>query len=71
MHGMVVGSNNGSPNLDGYIVEVDYLPWLNTKLRLRNTSTTRSSTAARANYDGSGRNASNNNTFYALLWIAF
>ncbi len=66
----VVGSNNGSPNSDGYIVEVDYLPWLNTKLVAQYVDYQKFNGSS-TNYDGSGRNASNNNTFYALLWIAF
>ena len=43
----VTGSANGSPDTNGYILEVNYLPWLNTKLQLHSTPATASSTAKR------------------------
>jgi hypothetical protein len=33
--GGVGGSANGSPTSRGYILEADYLPWLNVKLQLQ------------------------------------
>jgi hypothetical protein len=66
----VVGSANGSPDSNGYILEVDYLPWLNTKL-LTQYVVYQKFNGGTTNYDGSGRSASNNNTFYLLAWIAF
>jgi hypothetical protein len=66
----VVGSNNGSPNSNGYILEVDYLPWLNTKLQTQYVGYQKFN-GGTTNYDGSGRSASYNNTVYLLLWIAF
>ena len=44
--GAADGSANFSPDTTGYILEVNYLPWLNTKLQ-RSTPAIRSSTAAK------------------------
>jgi hypothetical protein len=62
---------NGSPNADGMILEVAYVPWgkpdspfPNVNLRLA---------AQYVNYftfDGSAANASRNNNFYFSLWTA-
>ncbi len=66
----VSGSVTGSPNSDGVTMEVDYNPWQNVRLGLQytwygkfNGSTT--------NYDGTGRNASANNTLYLFAWLVF
>ncbi len=66
------GTANGSPNSAGWVGEVDYVPsgklgsylpsWLNVKLQLQYVAYTR--------FDGTTRNASDNDTFYALLWFA-
>jgi hypothetical protein len=66
----VVGSANSSPDSNGYILELDYLPWLNTKLQTQYIGYQKFN-GGTTNYDGSGRSASNNNTFYMLVWIAF
>ena len=66
----VTGSRNGKPNSDGFIAEVDYQPWMNTKLALQYTLYN-SFNGSSHNYDGSGRNASANNTLYLLAWFAF
>jgi len=65
-----VVSLNNLPNSDGFIFQIEYLPWYNTKFSLQyvmynkfNGSTT--------NYDGTGRNALNNNTIYLLAWLNF
>jgi hypothetical protein len=42
---------------------VNYLPWLNTKLQAQYTGYQKFNGQG-TNYDGSGRNASNNNTMY-------
>lgn len=66
----VTGSANFSPDTDGYILEVNYLPWLNTKLQLQYTGYTKFN-GGKTNYDGSGRDASDNNTTYLLVWLNF
>jgi hypothetical protein len=66
----VGGSATGSPDSRGYVGEVNYLPWLNTKLQLQYVRYTKFNGSA-TNYDGSGRNASDNDTLYLLAWINF
>jgi hypothetical protein len=58
------------PNSNGVIAELDYLPWLNTRLTAQYVVYTKFD-GARLNYDGSGRNASDNNTLYLLAWLVF
>ena len=66
----VVTSANGRPDTKGWIAEADYLPWLNVKLQVQYTGYTKFNGAGN-NYDGFGRNASNNNTLYILGWVAY
>jgi hypothetical protein len=66
----VTGSASNSPNSQGEIFEVNYLPWLNTKLQLQYTRYSKFNGAAN-NYDGAGRNASDNNTTYLLVWLLY
>jgi hypothetical protein len=68
--GPVTGSRTGSPNSSGLIGELDFLPWLNTRLVLQYVAYTKFN-GATSGYDGSGRNASDNNTFYVLAWLVF
>jgi hypothetical protein len=68
--GGVAGNANGSPANRGYIAEVNYLPWLNTKLQLQYVGYSKFNGAAN-NYSGIGRNAANNNTAYLLVWLNF
>jgi hypothetical protein len=66
----VSGSATNSPDSRGYVAEVNYLPWLNTKLQLQYVSYDKFN-GGKQNYDGSGRNASDNNTLYLLGWLLF
>ena len=66
----VVTSANGSPDTKGWIAELNYLPWLNTKLSLQYTTYTQFN-GGNSNYDGFGRNASANGSTYLLLWLTF
>jgi len=66
----VVTSANGAPDTRGWIAELYYLPWLNTKLSLQYIDYLKFN-GADTNYDGVGRNASDNNSLYALLWFAY
>jgi len=61
----VTGSANGLPDTRGVIFEVDYLPFPQVKLSLQYTWFLKFN-GARFNYDGYGRNASDNNTVYLL-----
>jgi hypothetical protein len=71
----VDGSRTGSPNSSGFIFELDYLrlevtKFLSFKSSLQYTLYTKFN-GAHTNYDGFNRNASDNNTLYFLLWLAF
>ncbi len=66
----VTGSANFSPQSQAIIGEINYLPFLNTKLQLQYTHYDKFNGAS-SNYDGSGRSASNNDTLYGLVWINF
>lgn len=64
------GFGNNSPNSNGWIGELDYLPWQNVKLLLQYVDY-HTFNGASAAYDGNGRNAGDNNTLYILGWFAF
>ncbi|MDE1924505.1 MAG: cytochrome C, partial [Gammaproteobacteria bacterium] len=66
----VNGSLNNSPNSRGEVVELNYLPWLNTKMQLQYVHYDRFNGGS-TNYDGAGRNASDNDTLYLLAWLNF
>jgi hypothetical protein len=66
----LTGSANGSPNSDGWIAELTYLPWQNVKVTLQYIAYLKFNGAS-SNYDGLGRNASDNNTLYVLGWFNF
>lgn len=66
----VITSANGSPATDGVVGEVNYLPWLNVKLSVQYTHYVKFNGAG-TDYDGLGRNASDNDTLYLLLWFAY
>ena len=68
--GSVNGSNIGSPNSTGYIVEFSYTPIQYLRLMLQYTAYTKFNGGA-SNYDGSGRNARDNNTLFLNAWVAF
>jgi hypothetical protein len=68
--GPLTGSRTGVPNSNGVIGEVDFLPWLNTRLVLQYVAYTKFN-GATSGYDGAGRNASDNNTLYLLAWLVF
>ena len=70
----VTGSANNRPDTNGYILELNYLPWLNTKLQAQYIGYQKFNGQNGNNpggYDGSGRTASNNNTLYLLAWLNF
>ena len=67
---VVVGSVVNNPNTRGYVGEINYLPWLNAKLQLQYVRYAKFNGLSN-NYDGSGRNASGNDTLYLLGWINY
>ncbi|MBE0649809.1 MAG: cytochrome C [Bacteroidales bacterium] len=58
------------PNSNGFMAQIDYLPWQNTKISLQYTGYGKFDGAS-TNYDGTNRNASDNNTLYLQLWFLF
>jgi hypothetical protein len=66
----VTGSLNGSPDSKGFILQANYVLRDRYKFVLQYTYYDRFN-GAKTNYDGSGRNASDNNTLYALIWLMF
>jgi hypothetical protein len=66
----VDGSRTGSPDSNGFIVEADYIFIEKYKLSLQYTIYNKFNGSS-SDYDGSGRDASDNNTFYALIWLMF
>ncbi len=74
------GSATFSPNSNGWIGELDYIPfshggpsfwpWLNMKLGLQYIYYTKFDGGS-TNFDGAGRSAHDNNTLFLFAWIAF
>ncbi len=66
----VSGSATGSPNSQGYLLQLSFMPWLNTRLGLQYVGYTKFNGASH-NYDGAGRDAADNNTLYLMTWLVF
>ena len=66
----LTGSSTGKPNSNGEVFELDYVPWLNTKLSLQYVAYNEFNGATR-NYDGFNRDAADNNTLFLNFWFAF
>lgn len=66
----VVTSANNRPDSRGWLLELDYLPWLNTKLSVQFTHYGKFN-GGNHNYDGAGRSAADNDNVYFLLWFAY
>jgi len=66
----LTGSANGSPRSAGYIANFSWWPLQNVDLAVQYTGYTRFNGGS-TNYDGSGRNASDNNTTYLLARFVF
>jgi len=66
----VEGSLSGSPNSNGFTLQATLAPWLNTQFSLQYVLYNKFNGSS-DNYDGNGRNASDNNTLYANVWLMF
>jgi hypothetical protein len=66
----VTGSLSGSPNSSGFIGQAGYWPVQNVDLSAAYTAYTKFDGASN-DYDGSGRNASANDSIYIALWLNF
>jgi len=63
-------NGNNKPNSSGFIFQIEYLPWYNTKFAAQYVAYQKFDGSS-TNYDGLGRNAGNNNTIYLLAWLSF
>jgi hypothetical protein len=68
--GDLAGNFNGDPKSVGYILSASYWPYQNIQLGAQYTGYTRFNGAS-TNYDGNGRNASDNNTIYLVARFLF
>ncbi|MDE3169003.1 MAG: hypothetical protein KGL75_02575, partial [Acidobacteriota bacterium] len=64
------GSASGNPASNGYIINLSWWPAQNIDLAAQYTGYLKFN-GAKTNYDGSGRNASDNNTIYLLARFVF
>jgi hypothetical protein len=69
--GELTGSRTGSPNTNGFMGELDFNAWQNTRLGLQYTAYRRFNGTSDAYDEVGGRNASHNNTLYLYTWVAF
>lgn len=60
----------GAPNSNGILAEIQFMPWLNTRFAAQYVAYGKFDGASK-NYDGAGRNASDNNTLYLMTWLVF
>ena len=73
------GSRTGKPDTTGFILQADWTPfgkegswgepWANLRLGLQYTFYSKFNGAS-SDYDGFGRDASDNNTLFAFIWLA-
>jgi hypothetical protein len=78
--GAISGSANGMPDSEGFIAELNYVPfgkkasfaapWANIRFALQYTAYSRFNGGS-GNYDGSGRNARDNDTLFVNGWLTF
>jgi hypothetical protein len=68
--GALIGSRVGSPDNSGVVAEADVMPWQNLRMQFQYVVYSKFNGSG-TNYDGSGRNASDNNTLYVLFWLLF
>jgi len=66
----VVTSASGMPDTKGWSAELDYMPWLNTRLSVQATQYSKFNGAG-SNYDGFGRSAGDNDSLYFLVWFNY
>jgi hypothetical protein len=74
------GSNNGSPNTRGYILQFECVPlgrmaswgrpWVNIRLGVQYAGYLKFN-GGTSNYDGFGRSARQNDSLFVFSWMAF
>jgi len=70
LYGTTASGDPNTPDSNGYIVELDWLPLQNLRVLLQYTGYGKFN-GARTNYDSMGRNANNNNTLFFDVWVVF
>jgi hypothetical protein len=70
LYGTDANGNPNTPNSNGWIFELDYLPIQNIRIMFQYTGYNKFNGAS-TNYDGNGRNAHDNNTAFFNVWVAF
>lgn len=66
----LTGSANGKPDSDGVIGELAYYPWQNVRVSAQYEAYF-DFNGRHTNYDGAGRDASDNDTLYLLAWLVW
>jgi hypothetical protein len=66
----ITGNLTGRPNTNGLITEFDVNAWDNIRVQFQYVAYG-TFNGSSTNYDGTGRNASSNNTFYLVAWFVF
>ena len=65
-----VGSWTNKPDSNGFIGQIEYLPWYNTKFAVQYVAYSKFDGTI-WNYDNHERNAADNNTLYLVVWLNF
>ena len=65
-----LGNASGAPDVSGSTLELFYIPIQNMRLGVQYTAYDKFNGSS-SNYDGFGRNPSDNNTLYMYAWFAF
>ncbi len=60
-----------SPDTKGWIAELNYMPWLNTKFSVQYTGYSKIDGLTTGTLGVTGRKASDNNTIYILAWLSY
>ncbi len=69
----VGGSISGNPDTAGWVANLNYLPWLNTKFTMQYTMYSKfdGGTSYISDTSGANRSAKDNNTLYLAAWFLF
>ena len=65
-----IDSWSNKPDSNGFIGQIEYLPWYNTKFAVQYVAYTKFDGTVFI-YDGNMRNAIDNNTIYLVVWLNF
>lgn len=66
----VWGTNAGTPDTEGIVAEVNFVPWYNTKFGVQYTNFTKFN-GSEKNFDGAGANSTDENTLVASAWLMY